>query len=89
MNERAATPDAEASHAAARTAALAPWRNALADLKRWFDDHGRSIWQDAAATQAEQRVALLHGTLDALARGDDAVGSSSRARAAKASAWYS
>jgi hypothetical protein len=86
MQERAATPDAQASHAAARAAVVAPWQSALRDLTRWFDEHGGSIWQDAARPQAEQRVALLHDTLEALGRGDDAIGSSARARAAQASA---
>ncbi|MBX3607033.1 MAG: hypothetical protein KF788_17270 [Piscinibacter sp.] len=77
MVQGAGTSEVEQGLAAARSA-LDPWLTALADLKTWFDAQREPIGPGAAAP-AEQPLTLLRATLEALARGQDAIPSRVRA----------
>lgn len=59
--------------AATARAALVPWLASLADLQRWFGEHAPSIWPEHSERRAADLLGLLRETLEALARGEEAV----------------
>ncbi len=65
--------------AAARDAVM-PWQLSLAELEAWFDAQAHVVWPSDGRAQADAALALVRGTLGALARGEDPLSDPARSQ---------
>lgn len=60
------------THTNARSA-VAPWLAILAELEPWIEEHAHAIWNAGGTQHAAAVVMLLRATLEAMARGEEAI----------------